>query len=91
MSDLNNAMFKTDVYGTINSFRQNLQTTYTKMLINMVNGKQSGRYTYASKSMALYNLKNIKTWVSNGTGDLGTRAHKNHLKTLITNTMKELK
>ena len=41
--------------------------------------------------MAIYNLKNIKNWVSNGKGDIATKAHKNHLRTLITNAMKEIK
>ncbi|MCI2230105.1 zinc-dependent metalloprotease [Polaribacter sp. MSW13] len=91
MTDLNNTMFKPDVYGSINSFRQNLQVVYTQRLINMVTGKASNRFSSAAKSMAIYNLKNIKTWVSNGTGNLATKAHKNHLKTLITNAMKEIK
>jgi len=91
MTDLNNAMFKPDVYGTINTFRQNLQAVYTKRLIAMVVGKSAKRFSTASKSMAIYNLKNIKSWVSNGTSDIATRAHKNHLKTLINNAMKEIK
>ena len=91
MSDINNIMFKPDVYGSINSFRQNLQAVYTKRLIYMISGKASSRFTVAAKSMAIYNLKNIKIWVSNGKGDLATKAHKNHLKILITNTMKEIK
>jgi hypothetical protein len=91
MSDINNIMFKPDVYGSINSFRQNLQAVYTKRLIDMISGKASSRFTVAAKSMAIYNLKNIKIWVSNGKGDLATKAHKNHLKILITNAMKEIK
>jgi hypothetical protein len=91
MTDLNNMMFKPDVYGSINSFRQNLQAVYVKRLISMVTGRTANRFTVPAKSMAIYNLKNIKTWVSNGTGDLATKAHKNHIKTLITNAMKEIK
>lgn len=91
MTDLNNAIFKPDVYGSINSFRQNLQTQYTKMLINMVAGKRSSRFTNAARAMAMYNLKNIKTWVSNGTGNIATKAHKGQLKTMITNALKEVK
>jgi hypothetical protein len=91
MTDLNSMMFKPDVYGSINSFRQNLQAVYTKRLIAMISGKASSRFTVAAKSMAIYNLENIKTWVSNGKGDLATKAHKNHLKILITNAMKEIK
>ena len=91
MTDLNSMMFKPDVYGSINSFRQNLQAVYTKRLIAMLVGKTSSRFTVASKSMAIYNLNTIKTWVRNGKGDVATKAHKNHLKTLITNAMKEIK
>jgi hypothetical protein len=91
MTDLNSMMFKPDVYGSINSFRQNLQAVYTKRLIAMISGKASSRFSVAAKSMAIYNLENIKTWVSNGKGDLATKAHKNHLKILITNAMKEIK
>jgi hypothetical protein len=91
MTDLNDMMFKQDIYGSVNSFRQNLQAVYTKQLIGMVTGKASSRFTVASKSMAIYNLEKIKSWVSNNRGDIATKAHKNHLKTLITNTMKEIK
>jgi len=91
MTDLNNMLFKQDVYGSINSFRQNLQAVYTKRLIDMISGKASSRFTVAAKSMAIYNLKKIKTWMRNGKGDIATKAHKNHLKILITNAMKEIK
>ncbi|AUC14655.1 hypothetical protein BTO06_05650 [Tenacibaculum sp. SZ-18] len=91
MTDLNNAIFKNDIYASVNSFRQNLQTDYTKMLLNMIDGKNKNRFTNASKAMALYNLKRIKTWVGNATGDVMTKAHKNQLKTLITNTLKDVK
>ena len=91
MTDLNDMMFKPDVYGSVNSFRQNLQAVYTKRLIEMITGRTSGRFSVAAQSMAIYNLNNIKTWVSNGTGDVATKAHKNHLKTLITNALKEVK
>ena len=91
MTDLNNAMFKPDVYGSINSFRQNLQAVYVKRLIGMVTGRMASRFTVASRSMAIYNLKQIRSWVSNGTGNIATKAHKNHIKTLIDNSMKEIK
>lgn len=91
MSDLNTMMFIPDSFGSINSFRQNLQAVYVKRLISMITGRTASRFSIASQSMAIYNLKSIRTWVSNGTGNLATRAHKNHLKTLITNAMKEIK
>ncbi|WP_205958070.1 zinc-dependent metalloprotease [Flavivirga algicola] len=90
MNDLNRAVFKADIYSNINSFRQNLQLEYTNMLIDMLTGKQSSRYTNNAKSMALYNLKNIKAMASN-TGNIASRAHKQHLRTLIDNALKDTK
>ncbi|WP_425659108.1 zinc-dependent metalloprotease [Tenacibaculum ascidiaceicola] len=89
MTDLNNAIFRADVNTNINSFRQNLQTEYTKMLLKMVNGKS--KYTNTSKAMALYNLNRIKSWVSNGVGNIATKAHKSQLKLLINNNLKDIK
>ncbi|KJD36186.1 hypothetical protein PW52_06180 [Tamlana sedimentorum] len=90
MSDLNNAIFKADIYGNVNSFRQNLQLEYTNMLINILTGKQSGSYTNNAKSMALYNLKIIRNMAS-VSGNISTKAHKQHLRTLIDNAIKEIK
>ncbi|MDX8553314.1 zinc-dependent metalloprotease [Tenacibaculum sp. 1B UA] len=89
MTDLNNAIFKTDINTNVNSFRQNLQTEYTKMLLKMISSKS--KYTNASKSMALYNLNKIKSWVSNGVGNIATKAHKSQLKLLINNNLKDIK
>ena len=91
MTDLNNIMFKSDIYSSVNSFRQNLQVAYTKALISIIYGSISSRYSVASKSMAIYNLNNIKSWVRNKNGDTATKAHKAHLNKLITNTLKEIK
>ena len=90
MNDLNRAIFKADIYSNVNSFRQNLQLEYTNMLIDILTGKQNSRYTNNAKSMALYNLKNIKTMASN-TGNISSRAHKQHLRTRIDNALKEVK
>ncbi|MGG6231899.1 zinc-dependent metalloprotease [Tenacibaculum sp. SDUM215027] len=89
MTDLNAAIFKADINTNVNSFRQNLQTEYTKMLLKMISSKS--KYTNASKSMALYNLNKIKSWVNNGVGNIATRAHKNQLKLLINNSLKDFK
>ncbi|WP_372755100.1 zinc-dependent metalloprotease [Mariniflexile sp.] len=90
MTDLNNAIFKADIYGSVNSFRQNLQLEYTNMLIGMLTGKQATSYSNNAKSMALYNLKNIKA-MAGTTGDIASIAHKQHLKTLIDNALEEVK
>lgn len=90
MTDLNNAIFKADISGNVNSFRQNLQIEYTNMLIGALVGTQASRYSNAAKSMALYNLNAIKSMAA-PSGDIASRAHKQHLRTLIDNAMKEIK
>jgi len=90
MTDLNNAIFKEDIQGDINSFRQNLQMSYTKMLINMVTAKSKDQYTTGAQSMALYNLKQIQS-MAKPTGNISSMAHKQHLNILISNTLKEIK
>ena len=90
MTDLNSAIFNADIYSNVNSFRQNLQLSYTNMLIDMLTGKQSSRYTNNAKSMALYNLKRIRAMAA-PTGNVSSKAHKQHLRTLIDNALKEVK
>ncbi|NQX99473.1 MAG: zinc-dependent metalloprotease, partial [Flavobacteriales bacterium] len=91
MVDLNNAIFKADITSNVNSFRQNLQVAYTKKLIAMVIGSSSKKYISSAQSMAVYNLKQIQKMSGNTTGNISTKAHKVHLKTLIVNALKEIK
>ncbi len=90
MKDLNDAILKPDISGNVNSFRQNLQIEYTNNLIAILTGKQSDNYTNNAKSMALYNLNAIRAMAA-PTGDVASRAHKQHLRTLIDNALKEVK
>ena len=87
MTDLNNAIFKADAYTNVNTFRQNLQLAYAKMLSDMIIGKRSARYSNLAKSMALYNLKQIRKIAANGRGNTLTKAHKEHLKLLVDKTL----
>jgi hypothetical protein len=91
MTDLNNAIFKVDANKSVNSFRQNLQVEYTKILISMVTGTKSKKYVSAAQSMAIYNLKQIQQIANSTAGDISTKAHRSHLKTLIGNALKEIK
>ena len=91
MTDLNNAIFKVDIASNVNSFRQNLQVAYTKKLITMIVGPKSKQYVSSAQSMAIYNLQQIQKLVGNGGGNISTKAHKAHLKTLIANALKEIK
>ena len=90
MTDLNDAIFKVDIYGNVNSFRQNLQLEYTNSLIEILTGKQAEKYSNNVKSMVLHNLNAIRT-MSASSGDISSRAHKQHLRTLIDNALKEIK
>ncbi|MGB0881922.1 MAG: zinc-dependent metalloprotease [Vicingaceae bacterium] len=91
MTDLNNAIFKADISSNVNSFRQNLQVAYTKKLISMITGSRSKNYVSSAQSMAIYNLKQIEKMASFNSGNISTKAHKAHLKTLIANALKEIK
>ncbi len=95
MSDLNEAIFKADAKISINTFRQNLQQEYVTKLIAITNSKtvKQGKSNYLnlSKAAALYNLKKIKDLLISNNGDSQTKAHKYYLKTLINNTMENLK
>jgi len=91
MTDLNNGIFKADIYGSVNTFRQNLQVEYVNMLIDILTGGSKGRYGNVSRSMVLYNIKSIKRMAANGSGNIITKAHKAHLTTLINNALEEVK
>ena len=91
LTDLNNGIFKADIYGSVNTFRQNLQVEYVNMLIDILTGGSKGRYGNVSRSMVLYNIKNIKKMAANGSGNIITKAHKAHLTTLINNALEEVK
>jgi len=91
MSDLNDAMFKADKSGDINTFRQNLQATYVTRLIEIVSGKNSSRYKIPVQSMAIYNLEKIMKYVKNNkSGNISSNAHRNHLKKLISNALENI-
>ena len=57
----------------------------------MVTGTKSKRYVSSAQSMAIYNLQQIQKMSSSYAGDVSTKAHRSHLKTLIANALKEVK
>lgn len=91
MTDMNDALFKADIKGNVNTFRQNLQAVYVGRLIEMVVGKSNSRFKVPAKSLAIYNLNKIAKLTKNPKGNIASIAHKNHLNTLITNALKEIK
>ena len=91
MNDLNDAIFKVDYKGSVNTFRQNLQAVYVKRLIDMVTGASSDKFKVPAKSLAVYHLNTIEKRTKRPKGDVSSIAHRIHLNTLITNALKEIK
>lgn len=91
LTDLTNSIFKTDISSNVSSVRQNLQITYTEKLIDILVGKSKDKYNNTAQSHALYFLNEIQKMATTSTGDISTKAHKNHLKTLIENALKDVK
>lgn len=91
MTDLTNSIFKADISGNVSSIRQNLQITYTEMLVDILIGKSKDKYNNTAQSHALYFLKEIQKMSSTAAGDISTKAHKSHLKTIIDNAIQDVK
>ncbi|MBT4141455.1 MAG: DUF5117 domain-containing protein [Candidatus Latescibacteria bacterium] len=82
MTDLTDAVFKSDIAGTVNSFRQNLQIEYVQRLSKMTT--PDNNHIYASRAIALDKLKNIQTQLKDKkTTDTSTQAHTGYILHLI--------
>ena len=87
MTSLTDAIFKDDLRGSVNTYRQNLQIDYVERLVKIVDEKST--YDNIAQSMAWYELDRIdKMMRSAGSGDTLTRAHRNHVQLLIANAKK---
>jgi len=80
MDDLTDAIFKADTDKSVNSIRQNLQLLYTKNLASYLGNK---KVLPSTKSMALYELNRIKGFAKSKTGNVSTKAHRQHLTLII--------
>lgn len=80
--DLTDAIFKEDLNGSVNTFRQNLQITYVEGLAGILKSK---KYDNLSQSAALAQLNSIasKMKSAKAKGDSDTRAHRNHIIFII--------
>ena len=81
MTDLYKSIFS-EIDGNIDSFRQNLQIVYTKRLVDIISSDKGKRYKNHAKSLALLNLNEIMESI-NSDGNISSRAHKMHLKSII--------
>ena len=76
MSDLDDAIFKVDNKGNVNTFRQNLQAVYVRRLIEMVTGTSANRFKVPAKSLAVYHLNKIEKRTKSPKGDVSSIAHR---------------
>ncbi len=82
MNDLTKNIFQADLGGTVNLYRQNLQTEFVKGAAGIIEAKTG--YDNASKAAALYTLKKVKTMLAGAASpDEQTRAHRAALVFLI--------
>lgn len=78
MNDLTNAIFKADIGGVVNIYRQNLQTEYVKGAIGIIESKTG--YDNASRSGAYNTLKKIRTMLASAVSpNESTKAHRGML------------
>ncbi|TNE65245.1 MAG: DUF5117 domain-containing protein [Alphaproteobacteria bacterium] len=80
MGDLTAAIFEDDSRGAVNTFRQELQVYYVKLLIGMLDGEN---YDYVARSSAFAYLRELGKDMSRWRGDAATRAHRDHVAFLI--------
>ena len=84
MKDLTLACFSADAGSNVKTLRINLQTEYTKRLIQIVLNKGKIKYDHLSVSLAFENLNKIKKYAGKTSGaNEPTKAHRKHLVYLI--------
>ncbi|MGB5210580.1 MAG: zinc-dependent metalloprotease [Gammaproteobacteria bacterium] len=83
-TDLSNAVFQADLGGSVNGFRQNLQSDYVNRLVAIAAPGNAGGYDSPSRSMALYELIEIRRRLASASSpDRQTRAHRAALTLVI--------
>ncbi len=84
MADMTNAVFRADIGGNVNTFRQNLQIEYTDRLIAIVKNEAPVKYDRPTQSAALFQLRSIESQLkAKSAGNIETRAHTAHVLQLI--------
>lgn len=87
-ADLTAAIFDADAGENVSTVRQNLQLEYVERLTKIAPSaaKTDAKYDYLSQSIALFELRRIRSsleLVAGATINVETRAHREHLKLLI--------
>jgi hypothetical protein len=82
MTDLTDAIFKADLRSTVSAHRQDVQLMYVNKLATILDPKL--RYHNQAKSMALHELKRIKSMMaSSAKADVLTKAHRDHIVMIV--------
>jgi hypothetical protein len=63
LSDLTGAVFESDLKDDVNSFRQALQTEYTRRLLNVAKDSGKNEYDYSARAAAFSELERIESWM----------------------------
>ena len=90
-NELGDAVFKADMAGKVNSFRQNLQVMYVNTLLDIadLNAKSPSRHDYASQAQAVSQLNKLNAQLKVAGGDAETKAHREHLRFRIEKAMND--
>ncbi|MFT3845953.1 MAG: zinc-dependent metalloprotease [Lacibacter sp.] len=82
LSDLTAGIFKADIGGAVNIYRQNLQTEFVRGLVSIIESKTG--YDNAAKSGAYNSLRKIRTMVAAAVSpNESTKAHRSSLLFII--------
>ena len=82
LQDLTDGIFKSDLRGSVNSQRQNLQLRYVSELLSVYSGMNG--HALALQSSALYQLKRIEKMERQARSpDVSTSAHREHIRLWI--------
>ncbi|MGQ8364652.1 zinc-dependent metalloprotease [Glaciecola sp. 1036] len=76
MQDLTNGIFSSDIKGSVNSYRQNLQVEYVERLIAAAGLEKASSYDNIMQAVATHELKRIKDMADNSRGDNASEIHK---------------
>ena len=84
MDDLTDAIFAADADGNVNTFRQNLQLTYTSGLAEVLSEEGRKAYDPIAQTAALHSLRRIDDMIGDRQGvNAETRAHTEHVLLIV--------
>ena len=84
MEDLTDAVFEADADDNVNTFRQNLQLTYTNALASVLSEAGRKQYDLIAQTAALHSLERIEDMIGDRRGvNTETRAHTRHILLIV--------